>query len=148
MSRMVTEELSLADSREFSLIDYRHGHTYAVFRGYPPMDDAAEGSPPRVLDIFFPGPSRISCGKDIGSLHLRRAAGAEHDLLLARLGGIRQGHAFYLLGAETIEDYVVGPSVCWAEFDLPPNALSPLASDDPAYRMANPPIGGFVHFAE
>ncbi|MFE7558623.1 hypothetical protein [Kitasatospora sp. NPDC057500] len=53
----------MTDQRQFSLVDYRHGHPYAVIRGFPAMDDDAPGSySARVLDLPYTAVSPLASG--------------------------------------------------------------------------------------
>lgn len=139
-------ELGFADQRRFHFIDYRHGHGYAVVRGVPDIDE--DGAALRVIDFFFAGVVRVSCGKDFGRFEIRRPSGTEMAALESRLGGFRRGESVFLLEAGTIETYIVAARVYWAEFGIAGGALSPLASEDPEYRSAHRPIGGVVLFAD
>lgn len=138
----------IVDSRRFSLADVRHGHgTYAVVRGLPELDDDAPGgSPMRVLDLLFAGVERISCSAYLGSLHLRRADEAERRTLDDNLGPLPDGDTVYFLKAGSTQDYVVASGLYWAEFDLAPAALSPLASMDAEYRANHPAVHGVFTF--
>ncbi|MFE6869548.1 hypothetical protein ACFVFS_23710 [Kitasatospora sp. NPDC057692] len=133
----------VTDRRQFSLVDYRHGHTHAVIRGFPPMDDD-EGPSHRVLDLFFAGVERISCWKDMGPVQVRRADDSERADLERRIGAIGTGGEVFFLEPDSVESYVVAMRLYWAEFDLPYGAVSPFASGDPEYREANPAVGGVV----
>jgi hypothetical protein len=68
-------------------------------------------------------------------------------VLEGRLGRFRQGESVFLLEAGTIESHIVAARVYWAEFDLGGGAPSPLASEDPDYREAYPPVGA-IQFAD
>lgn len=142
-------ELGFADRRRFYLIDYRHGHSQIVVRGIPRLDEEEAGSAAlRVIDFLFVGVARISCWKDFDQFYIRRATHAERTLLEGRLGQLRTGESVFLLENGTIESYIVATRVYWAEFELGGGALSPLASEDPSYRAAWPPVGGAVKFAD
>ncbi|MEU8465652.1 hypothetical protein [Streptomyces sp. NPDC029003] len=148
MSLLRTEP-DIVDHREFSLIDYRHGHTYAVVRGFPATDDGAPGgSPMRVLDIFFAGVERISCSKDVGHVEVHRAGASERQALAARIGRIRPGDSVFFLKGNSTEDYIIASRMYWAEFDLPHGSMSPLASEDSEYRSANPAVNNIVRFSD
>ncbi|WP_326650385.1 hypothetical protein [Streptomyces sp. NBC_01750] len=125
--RAVLGELGFLDRRSFSLIDYRHGHTHAILRGFPELgpesDDGFEGT---VLEVYFAGVDRISCWKDMGALHLRVAHDEERLVLEGRVGPIEEDSSVFLLEPGSIESYVIAGRVYWAEFRLPFNALSPL----------------------
>ncbi|MFI5839645.1 hypothetical protein ACIA8K_08000 [Catenuloplanes sp. NPDC051500] len=143
-------ELDFADERHFHLIDYRLGHSYAVVRGMPePDEDDVDGDvPPRVIDFFFAGASRISLWKDFVDFHIRRPTDEERSVLEDRIGPLREDDGVYLLEAGTIETHIVASRVFWAEFDLHGGAPSPLAVEDPDYRAAHPPVGGVIRFAD
>ncbi|MFF2660453.1 hypothetical protein ACFVUH_24225 [Kitasatospora sp. NPDC058032] len=110
------------------------------------MDDEDESgeSLPRVLDLFFAGVERISCWKDMGPVHVRRADDGERADLERRIGPIGTGRVVFLLEAGSVESYVIALRLYWAEFDLPYGAVSPLASDDPQYREAHAAVGGVI----
>lgn len=142
------EGFDLRDRRSFSLIDYRHGHGYALFRGFPEIDDDLPGGAPlRVLDLLFAGIARLSCWKDVGEIHLREATVAQRAELEARTGGFRAGQRMFLLKSDSVEEYVVSYGLNWAEFELPGGAQSPLVSEDSGYRKAHPPAGGMIYAA-
>ncbi|WP_306359912.1 hypothetical protein [Nocardia sp. CC227C] len=147
--RTIRAELDIADRRQYSLVDYRHGHSYAVIRGFPELDDDAPGgSPVQVLDLFFAGVERISCWKDLGPIDVRRAEGAERAELAQRIGSIRPSSVVFYLERGSVESYVIASRLHWAEFDLPYGAVSPLASEESGYRDAYPPVDGVVRFTE
>jgi hypothetical protein len=60
----------------------------------------------------------------------------------------RKSSAVYLLEDGSISSCVIASRVYWAEFDLPFDALSPLASEDETYRADNAPVGGVIRFAD
>ncbi|GAA5015293.1 hypothetical protein [Kitasatospora paranensis] len=137
----------LLDTRSFSLIDYRHSHAHAVLRGFPPFDDiTVERGEGVVLDLRFVGLQRISCWKDIGTLHLRIADAGERSSLERRIGTFRR-HQAYLLEPDSIESYVIAGAVHWAEFLLPTPFThpSPLDPSNRAEVELYRPIGGVVH---
>lgn len=146
----IRAEVHVADQRQYSLVDYRHGHSYAVIRGFPEVDDEYEpgGSPVRVLDLFFAGVERISCWKDLGSIDVRHADSLERADLERRIGRIRPSSAVYLLERGSVESYIIASRLYWAEFNLSYGAVSPLASNDPNYRESNPAVGGVIRFAD
>lgn len=147
MKRM-HEGFDLRDRRSFSLIDYRHGHGYALLRGFPEIDDDLPGGTPlRVLDLLFAGVVRLSCWKDIGEIHLREATAAQRAEIEARIGGFRVGQRVFLLRPESVEEYVVSYGLEWAEFELPGSAQSPLVSEDSEYRKEYPPTGDVIYSA-
>ncbi|MFF2040379.1 hypothetical protein ACFVVX_08135 [Kitasatospora sp. NPDC058170] len=142
---MTRSEVNVTDRRQFSFVDYRHGHTYVVIRGFPPMDDDAPGGAPvRVLDLFFTGVKRISCWRDLRSLHVRRADSAERADLEGRIGRIRPDSDVFLLEEGSVESYVIASRLHWAEFDLHGD-VSPFVSSDREYRSAHPPVGGVIN---
>ncbi|MEV7778314.1 hypothetical protein [Kitasatospora sp. NPDC088351] len=141
----IPAELNVTDRRQFSLVDYRHGHTCAVIRGFPELDDDTPGgSPVRVLDLFFAGVERISCWKDMGPIHVRRADDRERADLEHRIGEIGPSGDVFLLEPGSVESYVIAMRLYWAEFDLPYGAVSPLASGDPEYRLSHPAVDGVI----
>jgi hypothetical protein len=145
--RQIHGDLGFTDERQFSLIDYRHGHSYAVIRGIPePQDDAVGGEALRVVDLFFAGVRRISCWKDNPGVSLRLADATEVAVLEDRIGPIGTGVNVYLLTTNSLEDYVVAGRVYWAEFNIGGGALSPLAAEDHDYRQQHPPIDGTVFY--
>ncbi|MGW6935389.1 hypothetical protein ACWGE0_35380 [Lentzea sp. NPDC054927] len=142
------EGFDLRDRRSFSLIDYRHGHGYALFRGFPEIDaDLPGGAPLQVLDLLFAGIGRLSCWKDVGDIHLREATVSQRTELEARIGGFRVGQRVFLLRPGSVEEYVVSYDLEWAEFELPGGARSPLVSEDSEYRKAYPPAKGVIYTA-
>jgi hypothetical protein len=147
---IVREDLDLTDRRDFCLVDVGHGHSYAVLRGYPPIDDDAEtSSAGPVMDVVFAGVERISSWNTLGPIRIRRAGASERALLMDRLGGrIRTSSTVYLLEDGSIESYVIASRVYWAEYDLPFNARSPLVSEEKAYREEHPPVAGVIRFAD
>ncbi|WP_327304426.1 hypothetical protein OG730_13245 [Streptomyces sp. NBC_01298] len=143
----VPRELGFFDDRSFSLIDYGHGHTYAILRGFPPFDDfVVESGEGVVLDLYFINVQRISCWKDIGPLHLRAADDAERATLESRIGPIGKKWVF-LLEPDSIESYIIAGGVEWAEFVLPvPFTLpTPLDSRNREEADTYQPVGGAVH---
>jgi hypothetical protein len=147
--RQERSELGFKDARSFSVVEYRHGHSYLVIRGFPDMeDDASGGSSLRVVDFFFAGASRIASWKDLGPFEIRHPSEAEARTLEARIGALRAGESLFLLEAGSIESYVVAARVYWAEFEIGAGAPSPLASDDEGYRQAHPPVNDLIRFAE
>ncbi|MFB7980174.1 hypothetical protein [Streptomyces vinaceus] len=146
---LLRAEPDIVDDREFSLVDYRHGHAHAVVRGFPePDDDAPGGAPVRVLDLLFAGVERISCGKDVGPVRVRRAADGERQALAARIGRIRADDSVFFLKAGSTEDYIIASRLYWAEFDLPHGSMSPLASEDSDYRRDHPAVDDTVRFSD
>ncbi|MET9480614.1 hypothetical protein [Streptomyces sp. NPDC006638] len=140
-------ELGFFDGRSFSLIDYRHGHTQVVLRGFPPFDDAVvESGEGVVLDLRFLGVQRISCWKDIGPVHLRVAEVAERAIVESRIGPIGRREVF-LLAPDSIESYIIAGRVVWAEFLIPsPFTLpSPLDSQNREEAETYQPVGGFTY---
>jgi hypothetical protein len=137
------------DQREFSLVDYRHGHGYAVIRGFPveSEDNADSVMELPVLDICFSGIERISCWKDIGPIHFRRAAQGERDLLAQRIGKIRRDSPVFLLEDGSVESHVICSRAFWAEYKLPFGCQSPLVTDDEEYRATYPPVGDVVRYS-
>lgn len=140
---MQTQEgIDLFDDRSFSLIDYRHGHSFVVLRGFPEFDD--EGADGVVLDFYFAGVQRVSCWTDVGPVHIRVADTAERAFLEERIGSIREN--VFLLEPGSLESYVIAGRAIWAEFRIPPpfNVGSPL---DPGNEQAVRdyfPLGGVV----
>ncbi|MGW6447295.1 hypothetical protein [Lentzea sp. NPDC055074] len=141
MNDFVERPEDFRDSRNFILQGYRHGHSHAVFRGFPPADLPGPYTRPRVMDVVFVGLRRLCCWKDVGDIDLRVADEAEQALLLKRFGGVEPYGKIFLLNTGSIEEYVVAAAVHWAEFDLRSREESPLVSRDPEYRAANPPVG-------
>jgi hypothetical protein len=142
-------EPDLSDDREYCLVEYRHGHGYALLRGFPAVDDDREGGAAvTVMDVFFAGVERISCWKDVGPLRLRRADAVERDLLVGRVGRIRAGSSVFLLESGSLESYVIASRVYWAEFVIPFGAASPLVVEDPEYRASHQPVDGVVRYAD
>ncbi|WP_327290213.1 hypothetical protein [Streptomyces sp. NBC_01198] len=150
MTTTVGGDLELTDPRDFCLVDVGHGHAYAVLRGYPPVDEDGDAGPAGpVMDVVFAGVERISCWSDVGPIRVRRADESERQRIADGLGGkIRRSSAVFLLEDGSIASYVIASRVYWAEFDLPYDAVSPLASEDAAYREDNPPVGGVIRFAD
>jgi hypothetical protein len=147
--RRERSDVGFKDARSFSVVDYRHAHSYVVVRGFPALDDEAPGgSPLRVLDFFFAGASRIAAWKDLGAFEIRHPSEAEARTLHDRIGELRAGESLFLLEAGSIESYIVAARVYWAEFEIAASALSPLAADDEEYRQANPPVGDLIRFAD
>ncbi|MEU2432449.1 hypothetical protein ABZ611_23615 [Streptomyces sp. NPDC007861] len=143
----VPSDLGFSDDRSFSLIDYRHSHSHAVLRGFPPFDDlVVERGEGKVLDLYFVGVQRISCWKDIGPVHLRAADAAERATLESRIGPIGKKRIF-LIEPDSIESYVIAGRVLWAEFVLPsPFTLpSPLVSSNREEAETYQPVDGVVH---
>ncbi|MCJ0871656.1 hypothetical protein [Streptomyces sp. AP-93] len=143
----VPSTMGFFDDRSFSLIDYRHSHTQVILRGFPPFDDAVvESGEGEVLDLQFVGVERISCGKDIGPLHLRAADAAERATLESRIGPIGDAWVF-LLEPDSIESYIIAGRVAWAEFVIPiPFTLrSPIDPDNREEADTYQPVGGVVH---
>jgi hypothetical protein len=144
----VPGELGFVDRRSFSLIDYRHGHTHAILRGFPEPDDEAEhGLEGPVLEVYFAGVQRISCWKDFCPLHIRLASGEERRILQGRLGPIDDDTSVFLLELDSIESYVIAGKVYWAEFRLPFNAPSPLDTRNTESVREYRPLGDQVHSA-
>lgn len=135
------------DSRQFVLLEYRHGHAHAVFRGFPEVDPDGDVSRPRVMDVVFAGLGRLSCWKDIGAIDLRIADKPTQEMLMERFDGDESDGTIFLLTSDSVEDYVVADTVYWAEYDLWAKQESPLVSRDPEYRAANPPVGGVIYHA-
>lgn len=149
MIRQERSDLGFKDTRSFSVVEYRHGHSYLVIRGFPDIDDDAPGgSPLRVVDFFFAGASRIASWKDLGPFEIRHPSEAEARTLEARIGGLRAGESLFLVEAGSIESYIVAARVYWAEFEIGAGAPSPLAADDEEYRQAHPPVNGLIRYAE
>src|SRR5262249_18519925 len=116
----VRGELGFTDARDFGLFDYRHGHSYALLRGFPTIEEIEEsegGAQFRLLDVCFAGVDRISCWRNTGPIYLRRATDQERAVLEERIGPIRYATVF-LLKPDSIEHYVIASRVYWAEFDL------------------------------
>jgi hypothetical protein len=146
----VRGRLGFTDSRSFSLIGFKSGHTSALFRGFPSseeIEDSHGDQEFRMLDICFAGLVRISCWCMVGPIHLRHPTAAERAALDARLRPDPYSNV-YLLKPDSIEEHVIASRVYWAEYDLALNAPSPLASADKDYQQAHPPVGGPVQFAD
>ena len=131
------------------MIDYGYGHTHVLLRG---VADPDEGDDPgvelRVADFLFINVARISCWRDFVRFSLRRPTDSDRAVLNDRLPGMRPDDAIFLLEADSIESYIIAGRVYWAEFDIGHGGESPLTSEDPEYREANPPVRGVVNFAE
>ncbi|MGI5398459.1 hypothetical protein ACQEVG_03170 [Streptomyces sp. CA-135486] len=148
MTAVVPGELGFTDRRSFSLIDYRHGHTHAILRGFPELDPEPEDDfDGTVLDVYFAGVDRISCWKDMGPLHLRIADEAERSVLEGRIGPIEEDTSVFLLEPGSIESYVIAGKVYWAEFRLRFNTPSPLDTANTEEAEEYPPLGGAVQSA-
>ncbi|MEU6210901.1 hypothetical protein ABZ891_13445 [Streptomyces sp. NPDC047023] len=146
---LIRDEADIRDDRKFHLVDYRYGHTYAVVRGFPELDDdAPAGSPDRVLDLYFAGVERISSNIYVGPVHVRRAGASDREALAARIGPINRDDVVFFLREHSTEDYVIATRLYWAEFDLTFGSLSPLASDDAQYIENHPPVEGLVRYSE
>jgi hypothetical protein len=71
----VRGELCFTDQRHFFLLEVGHGHSYAVLRGFAPIDmDGEYDEELPVMDLYFAGAQRISCWREVGPIHLRIAA--------------------------------------------------------------------------
>ncbi|MEV0430859.1 hypothetical protein [Micromonospora sp. NPDC050495] len=153
------DELDLRDDRHFYLIKFEPGHSSALIRGIPDpsenMDLDEEGDetpddehPGPVLDVFFAGVSRVCCWKDFPGAHLRQSSEAERAEIERRIGALRSSERVFLLEADSMESYVIAMRVYWGEFDIDPQASSPLVSEDRNYRRICRPLTGAVLFAD
>lgn len=133
------------DPRDFVLKEFKHGHSHALFRGYPPQEDSDPSVPSTVMDVAFVGLRRLCCWKDIGGIDLRVAEKAERAVLRERFGDVEPHGRIFLLNTGSVEEYVVSAAVCWAEFRISDNAPSPLVARDMEYRAANPPVDGVTY---
>jgi hypothetical protein len=133
----------LRDSRTFGLYDVRHGHSYALIRGFPPEPDDDEPVGTVVLDIMFSWVERVCCRRQFSPLHLRITTDPERAALEDRLGPFRPRNKVFLLEYGTIEAYVVAHEVQWAEFDVGGGGLSPFSDEYGDYADQHPPLGGY-----
>jgi hypothetical protein len=139
--------LQFVESRMFGLYGFRHGHSYALIRGFPPMDDDDEAQEVvTVLDLLFTGVVRISCAKDFSPLCLRFASAAEVADLEGRIGKIRRLKKVYLLEQGSLESYVVASELLVAEFALGGGDESPLAAEDQSFIASHPPLSPVLRF--
>jgi hypothetical protein len=132
-------DLHIVDGRTFGLFAYRHGHSYALIRGFPEIASNGTGDIGPVLDLCFELVWRVSCWKNFSPLELRYATRSERDLIQQRIGPLRPLQRLYLLEPGTVESYVVASRLILAEYRIGGGAVSPLVSDDPDYIAAHRP---------
>jgi hypothetical protein len=134
----IPESLPFRDDRQFSLFDYRHGHSYALLRGFPADIHEGGGDVGPVLDLLFRPLVRIACWKGFSPMVLRYATAGESEDIQGRIGQLRPRHKIYLLEPDTIESYVIASELVVAEYLIGGGAESPLISPDPEYVAKNP----------
>jgi hypothetical protein len=142
----VLPDLAIFDAgRMFALYGFRHGHSYALIRGFPDTDSESDG-PDTVLDLAFENVSRVSCWRDFSPLSLRYATAAEKAELERRVGSLRSRQRAYLLQPDTTESYVIAARLTVAEFAIGGGFVSPLVAEDKDYIAEHPAIGGRQHY--